>query len=324
MLAHPEQRLSTTPFRAEEQFSVWQGMVSAAFVPVTLRRAMETPGFASRYAGRRIGDLALSWLSSAAQTVERTEELAARRPGGVFFVNLPVAGRGEVVQDGRRATAGVGDIVLVDGDRPFLLDFAGPFRQLNLVIPHEVLGPLLAEPAHATAVTISGRSGPGAVAVSAIRALAVQGPMPGRQAAAVVHHIVGLLALSVSAALPTGDHASRTGLYQAALDEIERSLPDPELSIGIVAARISISPSYLTKLFAQQGTTFGRHLLHRRLDRARAALDPDTPGTRKVTGVALACGFRDSSHFARAFRARFGRTPTQHLAGVGGPVTGGH
>jgi transcriptional regulator GlxA family with amidase domain len=50
----------------------------------------------------------------------------------------------------------------------------------------------------------------------------------------------------------------------------------------------------------------GRWLLERRLERASALLNTTS---MNVTQIAFECGFESSSHFSRAFKDKFGRTP---------------
>jgi AraC-like DNA-binding protein len=55
------------------------------------------------------------------------------------------------------------------------------------------------------------------------------------------------------------------------------------------------------------GTSPGRWLLDRRLERAASLLQ--TTGM-SVTEIMLECGFEELSHFSRAFKERFGRSPS--------------
>lgn len=74
-------------------------------------------------------------------------------------------------------------------------------------------------------------------------------------------------------------------------------------------ARIAgVSLRQLELLFAHHlATTIGRHALGLRLDRARRLL---TQSALPVIEVSTSCGFRSASHFARAYRARFGIAPS--------------
>ncbi|MGA8044921.1 MAG: helix-turn-helix domain-containing protein, partial [Dermatophilaceae bacterium] len=318
MLALAEMQLTTTGHPAAAQFDLWQQMVADAFTPVTLRRSDDEQGngFRSTVQARRLGDLSLSWLTSEAQTVTRTADLVAGRPSGTYFLNLVLRGCGSAVQDGRAATALPGQFMLVDGDRPFTLDFGCTFDDICLMIPKEMLDSHLAAPELCTAVTVDGSSASGAMVLGALRALRSQRVNPSpRETAGITEHLVPLISLAVSEAARPSTPSPRTALLQAVLDEIDTHFADPDLNPVEVARRVSISVSYLTKLLASRGETFGRLLQRRRLDHAWAALAPGAPPVLTITSVAHASGFRDSAHFSRAFRATFSITPSQRRAG---------
>ena len=57
------------------------------------------------------------------------------------------------------------------------------------------------------------------------------------------------------------------------------------------------------------GTSPGRWLLERRLERSASLLQ--TTGL-SVTEIMLECGFEELSHFSRAFKVRFGRSPSRY------------
>jgi len=81
------------------------------------------------------------------------------------------------------------------------------------------------------------------------------------------------------------------------------------LQPATIAAHFRISPRYLDTLFAEIGTSVMRHVLARRLDRARGMLRDPARSARTITDLALDLGFRDPSYFGRAFKAAFGVTP---------------
>lgn len=91
---------------------------------------------------------------------------------------------------------------------------------------------------------------------------------------------------------------------------IETRIGDPALCLDDVAAHAQISTSYVRKLFAAEGARFSAFVLQTRLEMvARALTDPATCGD-PVSVVASACGFNDVSYFNRAFRKRYGCTPS--------------
>lgn len=85
------------------------------------------------------------------------------------------------------------------------------------------------------------------------------------------------------------------------------------LTLEDIAEAAGCSRRQLQRLFhARTGTSPMRCYAEMRLDRARTLLrDTDMP----VTEIAIACGYPSPSHFARAYRMRFGDTPRADRAG---------
>ena len=102
---------------------------------------------------------------------------------------------------------------------------------------------------------------------------------------------------------------------------VERRLGDPALTPAAVAAATALWPRYVHRLWAQESPeTLGRHILRRRLERARADLEH---GDGTVTQAAFRWGFRSPAHFSRAYRRHFGVAPSQHrqvALGQAGPA----
>lgn len=90
------------------------------------------------------------------------------------------------------------------------------------------------------------------------------------------------------------------------LAEIERR-PSPPPTRADLAKLAGTSIRYLERLFARDlRTTIGAHSLGVRLERARLLL---RQSGRPILDVAVMCGFTSRSHFARAYRERFGHPP---------------
>jgi AraC-binding-like domain len=134
-------------------------------VPVTLSHsASQVSGeaFVGDVAASRIGPLGIVSITSQAQTVGRTS---------AGFLNMPLREASTVTQDDRRAELGPGHFVVVDATWGFALDFTEEFEQLSLILPPEMLLPLLANSDVPTAQTVSGDAGLGALAAGALRPL---------------------------------------------------------------------------------------------------------------------------------------------------------
>jgi AraC family transcriptional activator of tynA and feaB len=305
----PQRTWSTATVPESEQFAFWKEVVWEAFIPVSVARAGEG-SFISSIAAGHVGPLGVSRIASPAQSVTRTPSQVSRQAGDIFFLNLPLTDRSSARQDGRTAQLKAGDFAIIDSSRPFELAFEDNFEQISLTLPHDLLAPLLATPDRATAVRVHGDRGVGAVASGALRALADASGSFDRQAVrSLTQHAAALVALALGGVTAPRASATPALLLQAALDEAERSLSDPDLSPARVAERIAISTRYLHQLFSEHGTSFGRWVLARRLQRCHRDLTDSDRNHWTIADIACEHGFRDPSYFARVFKARYGISP---------------
>lgn len=110
--------------------------------------------------------------------------------------------------------------------------------------------------------------------------------------------------------------AARYGLHNRKTIQIvklmQEHIEDP-LSADDLASMISVTRRQLERLFsAHLRDTPSRFYVGVRLDRARELLQQTDMG---ILTVGVACGFGSSSHFSRAYRARFGQSPTDERGG---------
>jgi AraC family transcriptional regulator len=119
------------------------------------------------------------------------------------------------------------------------------------------------------------------------------------------------------------DHRRR---MHVVLEFMDRHLDGP-IDLAAAASVANFSPFHFHRVFAAWvGETPGDYLRRRRLE--IAAMRLITQPRSSVLDVALAVGFGSAEAFARAFRSRFGCTPTawrrsQAAARVGGSAAGG-
>jgi AraC family transcriptional regulator, regulatory protein of adaptative response / methylphosphotriester-DNA alkyltransferase methyltransferase len=106
----------------------------------------------------------------------------------------------------------------------------------------------------------------------------------------------------------------RRRLYLLARVMVQRHYRN-ELTVDSVAKALAVSPRQLQRIYAQFGdTTFHDDLVGRRLEAAARLLA--TPSIT-VREVAQRVGFHQSPHFARAFRRRYGVSPSTYRAKAG-------
>jgi AraC family transcriptional regulator, positive regulator of tynA and feaB len=104
-------------------------------------------------------------------------------------------------------------------------------------------------------------------------------------------------------------------LAQAAKDLADSRLADPELSAAMLARQLNVSVRTLQRAFSAAGDSVTGYIRQRRLEEARLALTAPS-GRLSVTELAAHWQFADSSHFIRAFKKHYGRTPTDYARSV--------
>jgi AraC-like DNA-binding protein len=109
----------------------------------------------------------------------------------------------------------------------------------------------------------------------------------------------------------TNGRSSRAARLEAIKTEILNGLDRHELSLAGLAARHGVTPRYVQRLFETEGLTFSQFVRDRRLERAYRMLRDRRFAHRTISTIAYDAGFGDLSHFNRAFRRRFGKSPSE-------------
>lgn len=139
-------------------------------------------------------------------------------------------------------------------------------------------------------------------------------PSNDRESELASAHLYDLVALLLDGLVQGGAARNLSGIRAARLElarrDIRNGLTDPDFNIAEAARRQAVSPRYIQQLFAGVGTSFSEVLREGRLDLAYRLLDETENLGRSISEIAFDTGFSDLSTFNRAFRRRFGLTPS--------------
>lgn len=287
----------------EHVVAAWEQHNAQALIELACQVPSDRP-FRAREVNVQLEDVGLALVRGTAHAVRRDEELVATRPADAIAVYAALRGDAMLEYGGARRVVHPGEILVCDVDRPFLRGFGHGLEELAVKVPRAAFANLTGLSHLSRPLVLDAAVDPYARALVTLvgRAVRAQVPVPAEQRA--VLELVSVIATEGRVGLPIAHRA-------AARAFIDDHLADPLLSAADVAAGAGVSERHLSRLFAEAGTSVPRHILGRRLDLAHSILT-SVEGTAVLTSdVAARCGFTSMSHFARAFRQRFGVTAGQ-------------
>jgi AraC-like DNA-binding protein len=304
--------LSTDTVCERERLAYWRDAVCDTFVELECETTWPAHFFGS-LTSKLAGTIQYSAVRSAPQHVARTRHKISRSGHDYFLLSLQTKGHGVLEQDGRRAVLQPGDFALYDTTRPYDLWFDAQFSQLVLRLPRSMLAERLFDADRFTALRIAGTAGAGRLASLFFRQLYHE--LQHVEVSGVERlHATGVDLLATAFSEQTGALSSvsesHSVLRRRICDFIDRHLAEPDLSCLSIAAAHGISERYLRKLFAMCSMSASDQIWSRRLEQARRDLIDPMRAHRTVTTIGYDVGFKDAAHFSRAFKARFGLTPT--------------
>jgi AraC family transcriptional regulator, positive regulator of tynA and feaB len=122
---------------------------------------------------------------------------------------------------------------------------------------------------------------------------------------ATLHLIRGILDAALASEARSSHMRGRAERY------IDRHLRDPSLDPNTIAKGLGVSLRTLHRTFAETDESVMAYVRRRRLDHARIEMATQDSSIT-ITYLAARWQFADAAHFSRAFRQRFGLTPTQY------------
>jgi AraC family transcriptional regulator, positive regulator of tynA and feaB len=296
----------------ELNYEQWRDLLRPNF---GLHTVTDPKVFAGRVRSRSIFGLNASEIRNNKCHCERTQ--SDIRLDGVdhCYAIFQVDGRSTIIQNDQALELAVGDVAFIDSAHPVTYVNDGHEQWLALQLPRRrLISALGFEPRGG----LRGHSGTRASRLLfqlVLDTVDDEKPLPtsaGNYMQLAVYDLLGAVLAPVDPA-PGSLHSDR--LFNRICDVIRDRFADPDLGPYEVAAEVGISLRYLQKLFTNRGRTCSGLIQSLRLDQAarsimrRASMKSGQP----LSAIAYACGYRDYTNFASAFRQRFGHAPGVHM-----------
>ena len=259
--------------------------------------------------------LALCNMRSTPVRIRRRDD-ATSRNAGIRYLLVASGPSLHTAQRGRQVDLSPGQLVLMSGDEPAHLVQTAEGGRWSIRISSKILTDICRNAENQIAVPLA--ASPDLVKLLLHQIDTAHRFRPKLDATAnqaIAQHILDLIALCLGTTRDVAELATNRGLAAARLDAIKaailQDLASPHMTLGGIAGKYGLSTRYIQYLFELTGTSFTGFVLDRRLSLAHRLLRDPMHRSRKVSDIAMTAGFPDISYFNRAFKARFGATPTE-------------
>jgi len=302
-------RFSSADYPEKDRMAVWRDHCCRLLMKLDIESIdggqLEYSLLARDLPGVRVMSTAMSPVR-----ITRTREYAIDGNADLIFI-INQTGKATTSSRGRDVVLNEGDALLMSASDTKTFDRHSYGGSLSFRIPRSILSSMVTYvddvvmqviPQNTDALKLlAGYAAP------LFNDIALEAPEFQRTA---VNHLHDLVALALGAArdVPAG-RAIPAARLRMAKSYIAENSNRRELSVGMVAAHLGLTPRNLQRLFETEGTTFSEFLLSQRLSRAHRMLTEPRLAQNPVGAIAYDAGFGDLSYFNRSFKRRFGVTP---------------
>ena len=256
----------------------------------------------------------VAWLQVARITAGRHrivhEPVQTATPS--VAVALQVKGTSVIEQQGRTASLVAGHWSMCNSSKSYTLLSPVESQRLVLLIPSNRLERSINLNAM-TARVFSGTSGVSRLAFGAAGWLLEEfASLNMVRADDLAESLCRLITLAIYER--TRDLPPETGqrtLANRIRDYVAQHLHDPELSLDTIARDLNASKRSLHRAMSDIDDSIHNLIWHARLERCRDDLRNPAKSQQSIASIAQSWGFKNSTHFSRAFRTRFGMSARQ-------------
>ncbi|MFI2644227.1 helix-turn-helix domain-containing protein [Streptomyces sp. NPDC018610] len=306
---------------AADRVDAWRDITASALIPneFSIDRSLE---FQASLRAADMSGVQVTALTYASMRSRRTLRLIRQSDPEMYAVGLILRGRQIIARNRREAALEAGDLVVYSTSHPYRADVdvrRGTAASVVVQIPR-VMVPLPSNRVERMmAARVPGQEGVGLLLAGFLTNLAADtGPYrlaDGQRLSGVLTDLItAWLAHHIDADDRTPVETRQYVQFLEIQNFIRQHLGDAQLSPVTVAAAHHISLRTLHRLFHQHahGITVASYIRHQRLARTRRDLADPRLATRPAHAIAARWGFHRPADFTRAFRGRYGVTPSDY------------
>lgn len=308
--------LDTDAVAPEDRVSAFRAAFDRASVPCRIEHLGPDDRVHSRMNLWRFGRTSVFTTDATGFRLVRTPQHVRLESPPVIALAVQARAVGRFSQFGDDQVVRTGQLMLTDLTAPYAFSWSGVGGSRAFQVPADQLG-LPPEVIRAAAPRLTSSPLHDLVRDHLLRLVREGDTLaadPGAAAlgAATVELVRALLISVASPDARLTDEVRAETLLTRVLAWARGHLTDPDLDARRIAAAHNVSVRQLYKVCAAGGVSLEQWLIAERLELARAELVAPSRRHRSIAAVAHSCGFADPSHFARRFRAAYGRSPREY------------
>jgi AraC family transcriptional activator of tynA and feaB len=304
---------STARVARAARVKYWNDLHSNLLTPIEIK-PLDRGQFDATSRLEHLGQLRMVVTDSAPALVEHRARHVAQTKERRFRVLLSAQGRLHLQHLGREAILEQGDFALLDDAAPYRIMFRERNSAICLGVTPSTLRAYLPTPSGLCGIGMSASAPMNSIVSGMLRGLSdqvLQG-LPTEQGEVLAKNLLQVMASAYS--LEHGCRGERSVVAAARYTEIkqyiEMHLRNPELGPTPIARAVGVSRRYVRLLFAAEQDSVTAYIRRRRLEECAWELAQPLWQGRSITATASDWGFRSMAHFTRAFKDRYGSTPT--------------
>ena len=295
----------------EQALEEWTEMLARTHLRFDVHSTERTPStFYAAVTRRRFGDLAMVDCGCSPFLGRSTSATAGARPTEIFGLQFVRKGVECVRERSHEISLRPGDVILWNGLTDVEIEVLEPFVKRTVIFPRERVLAVCPQLEDVRALPPLRESASVRLLVRYIDSLGLElGALdePGRAVAADA--ALELLRAAVAPRIPSARAARRAAIATEVRRYIRGHLQDRELGPETIASAHAMSVRSLHSLFEDREESVCGLIRQERLSRCRD--DLELPGGGSVAEIATRWGFHDAAHFARVFKLRYERTPSE-------------
>lgn len=307
--------LSTDGLPEKETAPAWQDWMAQLFSGLDTDLYGDTC-FDGHLSVAYAGDVMLTKLDAGRHRVIRDSHRLRDSEAAYLKIVAPWSGHAEVEQYGSKACVSNGSWAIYDTSQPYVVANPQHTEHLIMMVPKQSIAERGLRLENLMGRSVGGSAGIARIALQTMRSTYQEldnmtAPLARRAGELLVDMVhLSLQALGGQATAVTQKQA----LYDRICEHVASHVRDPGLSVDQVAEALNCSRRHLHNAFAGRDQSLGGFIQQSRLELCMRELHSPALAHRTITDIAMGCGFGNSAHFSRAFKAYAGMSPSEFRA----------